>query len=550
MSWYDHLILLPVLIPMVAGALMLLVGDRHRGLKVTISLGSAVALLVLAVGLLIVLGKGTPSGPWPESIAVYIVANWSAPFGIVLVADRFSALMLVMASLLALCALVYAVARWDKAGVHFHPLFQFMLMGLNGAFLTGDIFNLFVFFEILLAASYGLVLHGSGGARVRAGLHYIAINLVASFVFLIGVAIIYGVMGTLNMADLSAKVAFLAPEDRALLQAGAAILIVAFLAKSAMWPLNFWLTPAYSIAVPPVAAIFAILTKVGVYSVLRVWLLLFHDASAATAEFGASWLLYGGLITLAIGSVGLLAAQEISRVACFSLIVSSGTLLAAIGFGRPEMTSGALYYMVGSTLAAAALFLLVELTERTRSFGADVLALTAEAFQAEGAIEQAEVDEVGIAIPMAMAFLGFAFVACALVLAGLPPLSGFVAKFTMLTAALNPEGLGESTQPLSLAWGWVTLLIVSGLAALVSLSRAGIRVFWAPEDRVVPRLRFIEAGPVAVLILVCVGLTIGAGPTMRYLDATAAALHAPQGYNEAVLGGEVVPPYNSTKGAP
>lgn len=536
MSWYDHLLVLPILIPMLAGAIMLPLGEKRRKLKVAIGLVSALSLLVLAVGLLYVLGKGSPEGPWPQSIAVYIMANWSAPFGIVLVADRLTALMLTTAALLGLCALVYSVARWDKLGVHFHPLFQFILMGVNGAFLTGDIFNLFVFFEIMLAASYGLVLHGSGWGRVRSGLHYIAFNLLASFVFLIGVAIIYGVMGTLNMADLSVKVMALEAGDKALLEAGAAILIVAFLAKSAMWPLNFWLVPAYSVAAPPVSAILAMLTKVGVYAILRVWLLLFHDATGATPGMGATWILYGGFITLAIGTIGLLAAQEIPRVACFSLIVSSGTLLAAIGFGRPEVTSGALFYMVGSTLAVAALFLLVELMDRTRKFGADVLALTMEAFQAEGAMQEAEVDEVGIAIPMAMAFLGLAFAGAAIVLAGLPPLTGFLAKFAMLSAALNPEGLGASAQPLKHVWIWVTLVILSGLAALISLSRAGVRVFWAAEDRVVPRLRLSEAGPIALLLLVCVGLTAGAGPAMRYLDATAEALHSPHGYASAVMG--------------
>lgn len=550
MSWYDHLVILPVLIPMIAGAFMLFLNEKRRATKAVIGLLSTLVTLGLTIGLLVVLAQGSADGPWPESIAVYVVANWIAPFGIALVADRLSALMLVMVGLLALCALVFAVARWDRAGVHFHPLFQFLLMGLNGAFLTGDIFNLFVFFEILLAASYGLVMHGSGWPRVKAGMHYIAINLAASFVFLVGVAIIYGVMGTLNMADLAAKAPTVSPDDRALLEAGAGILAVAFLAKSAMWPLNFWLPPAYSAASPPVAAIFAILTKVGVYSVLRIWLLLFYEGAGAQAGFGATWLLYGGLVTLAVGSIGLLASQELARVACFSLIVSSGTLLAAIGFGRPEITSGALFYMVASTLAVAALFLLVELIERTRVFGANVLALTMEAFQAEGAIEYSEAEEVGVAIPMAMAFLGLAFFTSALVIAGLPPLSGFVAKFTLMTAALNPGGLGDSVQPLEHAWAFVTLLILSGLAALISLSRAGIRVFWAPADRTVPRLRFIEAGPVALLLLVCAVLTVAAGPTMRYLEATAASLHAPQGYSDAVLSTPAVPSYNSTKDAP
>ena len=187
-----------------------------------------------------------------------------------LVLDRLSALMLLLTSVLALPALIFAAAGWDRQGQHFHSLFQFLLMGLNGAFLTGDLFNLFVFFEVLLAASYGLLLHGSGPLRVRASLHYIAINLAASLLFLIGVSLIYGVTGTLNMADLAVKAAEVAEADRPLLRAGAAILGIAFLVKAAMWPLSFWLPIAYMAAAPPVAAMFAIMSKVGVYAVLRV----------------------------------------------------------------------------------------------------------------------------------------------------------------------------------------------------------------------------------------------------------------------------------------
>lgn len=546
-SWIDHLIVVPIALPMVVGGLMLLLGDRRRTLKVALNILSTMSLLGVAIAILLMVDAGDSGGPWPGSLAVYLVSNWSAPYGISLVADRLTALMLVLASLLGLCSLVYATARWDKAGVHFHPLFQFLLMGVNGAFLTGDVFNLFVFFEILLAASYGLVMHGSGWPRVKAGMHYIVINLLASSLFLIGVALIYGVTGTLNMADLARKVPLVAGEDRALLEAGAAILAVAFLAKSAMWPLNFWLPPAYSSASPPVAAIFAILSKVGVYSVLRIWLLLFGEAAGSSAGFGSQWLLYGGLVTLGIGSVGLLASQELPRLASFSLIVSSGTLLAAISFGQPSITSGALLYMISSTLAVGAFFLLAELIDRTQVFGANVLALTMETFQAEGAIEDTESDEVGVVIPMAMAFLGLSFITCALVIAGLPPLSGFFGKFALLSAAINPGATIGDELPGPHVWALVTLVILSGLAALIALSRVGVRVFWAPAERVAPRLRLIEVGPIAVMLGVCVMLAIGMGPTLQYLDRTAAALHAPLSYSQGVLAQPRVP--SPTSGA-
>lgn len=539
-SWMDHLLVAPVVLPLIAGGIMLFMGDRHRKRKIALNVFSTLSLLGVAATLVAYLGGYAGSGPWPESLAVYLVANWQAPFAIVLVADRLTALMLLLTSIVALATLVYAVARWDRAGVHFHAMFQFLLMGLNGAFLTGDIFNLFVFFEIMLAASYGLVLHGSGWPRVKAGMHYIVVNLLASSLFLVGVALIYGVTGTLNMADLAAKVPLVATEDRALLEAGAAILAIAFVTKAAMWPLNFWLPPAYSAASPPVAAVFALLSKVGLYAVLRLWLLLFPAGTDPTASYGGDWLLYGGLLTLAVGSMGLLASQALPRLASFSLIVSAGTLLSAVALGQADITSGALFYLVVSTLAVAAFFLLAELVERTQAFGANVLALTLESFQAEGIIDDSESDEIGVPIPMAMAFLGLSFFACAVLLAGLPPLSGFLAKFAILSSALSVD-VGETAVPQGHLWALMVLVILSGLAALVTLSRAGIRVFWAPDAYTPPRLRLIEVGPIALLLGVCVALTVAAGPVSRYLDATAAALHTPGPYSQGVLATPRVP---------
>ena len=274
--------------------------------------------------------------------ATYRLGDWPVPFGIVLVADRLSALMLLLTSSLAAAAVVFSLARWHRAGAHFHSLFQFLLMGLNGAFLTGDLFNLFVFFELMLAASYGLALHGSGPVRVRAGLHYIVVNLAASLLFLVGVSLIYGVSGTLNMADLAARIPGIAAESRGLLEAGAAVLATAFLLKAGMWPLCFWLPTTYAAASPPVAAIFAIMTKVGAYIVLRLWLLLFGEGAGASAYFGGDVLLFGGLATVAFGAIGTLASQDLARLTAYSVLVSSGTVLAAIGMGEAGVTGGAL----------------------------------------------------------------------------------------------------------------------------------------------------------------------------------------------------------------
>lgn len=403
-------------------------------------------------------------------------------------------------------------------------------MGINGAFLTGDLFNLFVFFEILLAASYGLALHGSGPARVRAGLHYIVVNLAASLLFLIGVSLIYGISGTLNMADLAARMPEIRAEDRALLEAGAGILGIAFLVKTAMWPLCFWLPATYAAASPPAASIFAILTKVGAYIVLRLWLLVFGDEAGASAQFGREWLLIGGLATVAFGAIGSLASQEMARLAGFSVLVSSGTVLAAIGMGQVGVTGAALFYLVSSTLGLGAFFLLIELVERGREPGADVLAVTREIYGEEDEFDGA--DEVGIAVPATMGILGVAFIGCAVLISGLPPLSGFAAKFALLVAALNSH---SNTVPLA-AWSLLVLLILSGLASLIATTRAGISAFWASPDRAVPRVRLIEVTPVAVLLLLCALQTVQAGPVMRFMRATAQSLHAPQEYIRGVLG--------------
>ena len=526
-----HLIVAPVVLPLLAGAAMLVIGgERQRAWQAAIGLVSTFGL----VGIALALAVGADAAP-DGLLGVYRLGDWPAPFAIVLVADRLSALMLLLASLIAAAAIVFSIARRQRAGPHFHPLFQFLLMGLDGAFLTGDLFNLFVFFEVLLVASYGLALHGSGPARIRAGTHYVVVNLAASLLFLIVVSLIYGVTGTLNMADIAARLPAVPADKRALFEAGAGILGVAFLVKAGMWPLCFWLPSTYAAASPPVACVFAILTKVGAYVVLRLWLLLPGAETGALAQFGGDWLVAGGLATVAFGAIGSLASQDMARLASFSVLVSSGTVLAAIGLGGIDLVGGALYYLASSTLALAALFLLVELVERGRERGADVLAVTREAYGDDEAPEDDEAQgTVGLAIPATMGLLGLAFAGCALVIAGLPPLSGFVGKFALLRAALETMGGSGTAVPFA-SWVFLALLLISGLAALVAMTRAGIRVFWSAPDRAVPSVGLIEIVPVGALLLLCAGQTVAAGPIMHYAEATAQSLHAPHDYVRAVL---------------
>ena len=520
MSFSEHLLIVPIVLPLAAGAAMLLVDERRLALKAAMGVAATLVLVAAAVALVQAVDA--------SATQVYRVGDWPAPFGIVLAADRLAAVMVLLASVLGFTSLVFSTARWHRAGPRFHALVQFLLMGVNGAFLTGDLFNLFVFFEVLLAASYGLALHGSGTARVRASLHYITVNLAASLLFLIGASLIYGVTGTLNMADLALRIPALAEEDRVLIEAGAAILGIAFLVKAGMWPLCFWLPPAYSVASAPAAALFAVLTKVGVYVVLRTWLLFFGQEAGASAGFGGAALIFGGMATLAFGATGVLASQDLSRLASYSLLVSSGTLLAAVGMGSAAITSAALYYLVASTLGVSALFLLVELMQRGRTPGADIVAVTAEAYvEPDEQLDPEE--EAGVAIPAAVAVLGVSFACCALTLAGLPPLAGFIGKFALLDALLNGDRVTAAS------WTLLVLLMGSGLAAIIGMGRAGVRRFWASPADSIPRVRVIEIAPIVALLALCAGLTIEAAPIMRYMKDAAQALHAPHGYIERVL---------------
>jgi len=532
MEWERHLLIAPVLLPLVTGAVLLLFDELRHTLKALVSLFSTIVLLIVAVALLR-MAAGADGGSLSIS---YAVASWPAPFAIVLVLDRLSALLVLTSSILALAALVFALAKWDRGGPHFHSLFQFLLMGLGGAFLTGDLFNLFVFFEVTLAASYGLLLHGGGAFRVRSGLHYIAINLAASALFLIGVSLIYGVTGTLNMADLAVRIPQVPADDRMLLQAGAGILGVAFLVKAGMWPLGFWLPPAYMAAAAPVGAIFVILTKVGIYVLLRLTLLLFSGFSGQLAGFGSTALLYGGLATLAFATSGVLASQAMGRLAGYSVLISSGTLLAAAGVGDATVVSGALFYLVSSTFACAAFFMLIELVERAREPGADLLAVTAEAFGEEREeTEEPEDEEVGVVLPGALAVLGVSFACIALLLAGLPPLSGFIAKFAILKGLLSVEGLAELGGVPASTWLLMALVILSGLATLVAMTRTGIRTFWAPLEEVVPRVLVMEMAPILALLAICLAMVVGGGAVVSYTDAAARSLHDPASYVGGVL---------------
>ena len=516
----DHAVIVPILAPLTAGALMLLIPERLRMLKVTLGLGVLLALLTLALAQM-----AAGLQPGSEAIRVYRLGDWSAPYGIVLVADRLAGLMVGLTSALGLAALTFSTARWDRAGPRFHALFMFLITGVNGAILTGDLFNLFVFFEIMLAASYGLVLHGSGPDRLRAGLAYVSVNLTASFLFLIGVALIYGVTGTLNIADLVLAARTLEPDQRPLYHLGLAILGLAFLTKSAIWPVGLWLVPTYAAASAPAAAVLAILSKVGVYVLVRLTLLLTGDDAGASDGFGGPILLVGGLVTVVFATAGLLSSRSLTRAAGFSVIVSSGTVIAVLGSGDLSALSGALFYLVGSTLACAALFLVAEVLERQSD---DQRAEPVFDDEYRDPFDDRERNTPGLVIPRAVSAIGGALVLCALMIGGLPPLAGFVGKLAMMAGLVARGGAAD--------WLVVAVLTLSSLGAVIALTRLGAGKVWMRKDTEAPLMvGAAEAAGISGLLAGCVALAIFAGTALVYMDMTTGSLADRQAYVSTVM---------------
>ncbi|HRO14153.1 MAG TPA: monovalent cation/H+ antiporter subunit D [Paracoccus sp. (in: a-proteobacteria)] len=523
----NHWLIAPVVLPAFAGPLIVL-GMRHDlVLQRVFSVAATAAQLVIAVLLMMQAMGG--------EVQVYRLGNWAAPFGIVLMLDRLAALMLLLTAVLALVVQLYAVGSgWDRKGWHFHALWQFQLMGINGAFLTGDAFNLFVFFEVLLIASYGLMIHGGGEMRLRAGVQYVVYNLAGSTLFLAALGTIYAVTGTLNMADLAVKVAQMPPDDTALLRVGAVLLMLVFAVKAALVPLHFWLPATYARAPGPVAALFAIMTKVGVYAIIRFFTLVF-PADGVVERFAADILLPAALVTLVIGQIGILGSRHLGRVAAYAALGSVGTLMIGVAQFRQPGLAAAIWYLIHSTLATGALFLIVDLVGGRRLGGSVWLRPLP---------------------PLAQGGMVAAlFMAAAIGITGLPPLSGFPGKLAILQATRDAD------------WSfaiWATILVTS-LIGIAGLTRAGSILFWkahetGPEpilavlpqpalrplpvkvepdesvqdigDAASPALALTAA---AALVAGLAVLTILAGPVMDFAQATARQLVDPAPYVEAVL---------------
>ena len=489
--------------------LLVTVGGRWSRSAARLSVAALVLVALLAALLVLRASSGT--------VDVYLVGNWAAPFGIAIALDRLSAMMVALTATAALVCALYARGGEDRRGPYFHALLQFQVMGLNGAFLTADLFNLFVFFELLLIASYGLLVHGAGRQRLRAAMHYVTFNLVASAMFLIAIAILYSVTGTLNLADLAVRIPALEGGNATLAHSALALLLVVFGVKAAMLPLYFWLPDTYSAVTAPVAALFAVLTKVGVYSVLRVVTLM----GESTVVAAVPWLPVLAGATLVLAAAGALAATRLRTLVAYLVVASAGTLMLGVGLGTRATVGAVLFYLVHSTAVTMALFLIVEQVNFRRADGSDVLR--------PRPWRQAHLMLGGL----------FALLACAA--AGLPPFAGFLGKALLMDAVIElPSG--------ALVW---TVVLLSALAIIVALARAGAVLFWAgaaveqrlpsaagsTTDGAQSKLQPAALGFAVAVTLCC---AVFAGSLASYADAAAAQLFASGDYIRAVLEQEPV----------
>ncbi len=497
----NHFMVFPIVIPMLCAMACLLFGEKGLVAKRGIGLAGVLATLGVAVFMV--------QTAWDGTIVSYGMGGWEMPYGIVFVLDRLSGTMVLLTNILALFAYLYAINGSDTKGPYFHFLFLMQITGVNGAFLTGDMFNLFVFFEILLLTAYVLAIYGSGSDRVKYAVRYVFLNMVGSAIFLISVGVIYGVTGTLNMADMAVKAAEVGAQDAMLLRSASYLLVTVFAIKAAIFPLYFWLPGTYSVASPPVAAIFAIMTKVGVYAILRSTTLIWGADAGYVTDLIVPYLLPLALVTLVLGVIGALAATKLRAMIAYLLVASVGTILAGIGLYNAEGISGAIYYMFHSTLISGGMFLIADLVleQRGEKFG----------------------DRLnhgpGVRQPV---LVGMLFFLGAIVMAGLPPVTGFIGKVLILDAAVDSDWA---------PWLWGAVLVTS-FFTLMAVSRAGTVIFWKsqddpPENAPPVGLKLV---PIAGVFMVVLAMTVWAGPLTEFTDATAMQLLDKTQYITAVLG--------------
>jgi multicomponent K+:H+ antiporter subunit D len=489
----NHWIVFPILIPAIMAPLLVLTSRFDQVLARIFSTSATVLMLIVAAVLYYMAVDG--------DVLRYEMGKWPSPFGIVFVLDRLSATMLLLSSLVSVAVALASMDGWDERGRHFHALLLMHLGGINGAFLTGDLFNLFVYFEVMLIGAYGLMVHGGGPTRLRAGIQFVVMNLCGSTIFLIALGLIYGATGGLQMADVGQLLAQMPTANRAVMSCGMALLVLVFAMKAALVPLHFWLPTAYGHAPPLVAAVFAISTKVGIYCLIRVHSEVIEGNQHLLSEWVTKWLVPAGLLTTATGMIGVLASRALGQMASYATLASTGTIMACVCFFDSQTLSGGMYYLVHSTLAGATLFLVVDAIASRRGLQSDWLVVSQPIAHA--------------------ALVGGLFFVAAIGVTGLPPLSGFVGKLLVLDSVRNTPWAG---------WIWSVVLSTS-LLGILGFARAGSTLFWKSAT---VESKECESGKatstvmtlVASGLLVCLllALTTSAGHTLAQLQATASQI--------------------------
>ncbi len=487
-------VIAPVVWPLLTAVVLLALGERPR-VRRAVSLASLLGLL----GVELALGAAVADG----AVLVHRLGHWPAPFGIVLVADRLSVLMLLLASVTGLAVLLYEAAEPERRldDVPFSPLFHFLLMGLNGSFVTGDLFNLFVFFEVLLISSYGLLTLGASARQLRAGFQFVVLNLLSSALFLFGVGTLYGLTGTLNLADLAGKVATLGPADATLLHVAMSALLVVFASKAALIPLAFWLPDAYPAPPAAISAMFGgIATKVGVYALLRVWSTAFESVRGGTAEV----LIVLGIVSMLVGVLGAVAQSELRRLLSFHIVSQIGYLVFGIGLFTVGGVAAAVFYLVHYTIVKCSLFLVSGLAERLGG--------------------SADLKHLG-GLARNSPLLAALFFVAGVSLAGLPPTSGFFSKLLVASAGLEAGH-----------WIGVTVAFVAGILTLFSMMKIWTMAFWGAPVHAHPRP--LDAGGLVaagLLVSFSITLAVAADPLWRFSRATAEQVLDTPAYVAAVM---------------
>jgi multicomponent Na+:H+ antiporter subunit D len=497
----SALVPLPIVLPLGGAALSILVG-RFRSAQRVVSLAVLAATLVISVVLLVRADR--------DGYVAHDAGGWAADLGIVLVVDRLAGLMLVVSALALFAVMVFAVGEADEEQqrVGFHPVYLVLATGVSASFVTADLFNLFVAFEMMLAASYVLITLGGRPDQVRSGMSYVVISLVASTLFITVLALLYSATGTVNMADLSVRLADVDPAVRATF---ALALLVVFAIKAGLFPLFFWLPDSYPTAPGPVTAIFAgLLTKVGVYAIIRTQTLLF-DAP----DWMGTVLLVVAVLTMVVGVLGAIAQDDMKRILAFHIISQIGYMIFGLGLFTVAGVAGAVFYIVHHILVKTALFLVSGLVARRAG--------TSRLSEVGGLVRTAPMVAVLFAVP-------------ALSLAGLPPFSGFLAKFALVDAGLD---VGAAIPVVAVAAS-----LAVGLLTLYSMTKIWSGVFWGIRELdppVEPKHEGRFGSPWAMLagtgMLVAASMAVSVWAGLLYDVAERAAddLLEPAGYVEAVL---------------